>query len=112
MTRALRAEGFLVHRSRVQRLMQLMDLRFMAPGPHTSRKHPSHPIYPYLQRDLEVTRPNPVWATDITYIPFRKWFFYLIAIQDWYSRKILRCWLRPPRPVSLPALARSAPAAR
>ncbi|EQD40687.1 transposase, partial [mine drainage metagenome] len=58
MTRALRAAGFLVHRSRVQRLMKLMDIRSMAPGPHTSRKHPSHPIYPYLLRDREVTQPN------------------------------------------------------
>jgi putative transposase len=95
MTRALRAEGLLVHRSRVQRLMQLMNIRSMAPGPHTSRKHPSHPIYPYLLRDLEVTQPNQVWATDITYIPFRKGFFYLIAIQDWYSRKILSWRLSP-----------------
>jgi len=95
MTRALRAEGFLVHRSRVQRLMQVMDLHSMAPGPHTSRKHPSHPTYPYLLRDLEVNQPNQVWATDITYIPFRKGFFYLIAIQDWYSRKILSWRLSP-----------------
>ena len=95
MTRALRAEGLLVHRSRVQRLMQLMDICSMAPGPHTSRKHPSHPIYPYLLRDLEVTQPNQVWATDITYLPFRKGFFYLIAIQDWYSRKILSWRLSP-----------------
>ena len=95
MTRALRAEGLLVHRSRVQRLMQLMDICSMAPGPHTSRRHPSHPIYPYLLRDLDVTHPNQVWATDITYIPFRKGFFYLIAIQDWYSRKILSWRLSP-----------------
>jgi putative transposase len=67
----------------------------MAPGLHTSRKHPSHPIYPYLLRDREVTQPNEVWATDITYIPFRKRFFYLIAIQDWYSRKILSWRLSP-----------------
>ena len=60
MTRALRAEGLLVHRSRVQRLMQLMDIRSMAPGPPTSRNHPSHPSYPYLLRDREVTQPNEV----------------------------------------------------
>jgi len=95
MTRALRAAGFLVHLSRVQRLVQLMDIRSMAPGPHTSRKHPSHPIYPYLLRDREVTQPNEVWAADITYLPFRKGFFYLIAIQDWYSRKILSWRLSP-----------------
>ena len=95
MTRALRAAGFPVHRSRVQRLMQLMDLRSMAPGPHTSRKHPSHPIYPYLLRDREVTRPNEVWGTDITYLPSEKGFFYLIAIQDWYSRKILSWRMSP-----------------
>lgn len=95
MCRALRDEGLVAHRSRVQRLMQLMNIRSMAPGPHTSRKHPSHPIYPYLLRDRMVTRPNEVWAADITYIPFRKGFFYLIAIQDWYSRKILAWRLSP-----------------
>ena len=94
-TRALRAEGLLVHRSRVQRLLPLMDICSMAPGPPTSRRHPSHPIYPDLLRDLEVTQPNQVWATDITSIPFRKGFFYLIAIQDWDSRTILSWRLSP-----------------
>jgi len=100
MVRALRDKGLLVHRSRVQRLMRLMNIRSMAPGPHTSRRHPSHPIYPYLLRDRKFTRPNEVWATDITYIPFRKGFFYLIAIQDWYSRKILSWRLSPTLDIS------------
>ena len=100
MARALRDEGQAVHRSRVQRLMQRMHIRSMAPGPHTSRKHPSHPVYPYLLRDRTVTRPNEVWAADITYLPFRKGFFYLIAIQDWYSRKILAWRLSPTLDIS------------
>ncbi|EQD30429.1 transposase [mine drainage metagenome] len=62
--------------------MQVMGIWGVVPGPHTSKKHPTHPVYSYLLRDLPVTHPNQVWATDITYIPFAKGFFYLIAIID------------------------------
>jgi putative transposase len=81
--------GFAVNRKRIQRLMQAMSLQGMAPGPNTSRAHPQHPVYPYLLRGLEITRPNQVWSTDITYIRLLKGFVYLVAVMDWYSRKVL-----------------------
>jgi putative transposase len=81
--------GFAVNRKRIKRLMQVMGLQGMAPGPNTSRAHPQHPVYPYLLRGVEVTRPNQVWSTDITYIRLPKGFVYLVAVMDWYSRKVL-----------------------
>jgi len=81
--------GHHVNRKRVQRLMRVMGLEAMAPGPATSRPRKQDKKYPYLLRGLEVTRPNQVWATDITYIPLRHGFVYLVAIIDWYSRKVL-----------------------
>jgi putative transposase len=81
--------GFAVNRKRIQRLMKAMGLQGMAPGPNTSRAHPQHPVYPYLLRGLEVTQPNQVWSTDITYIRLPKGFVYLVAVMDWYSRKVL-----------------------
>jgi putative transposase len=85
----LRAEGNEVNRKRVQRLMRLMGLESIAPKPKTSEPHPEHPVYPYLLRNVEVSRPNQVWAADITYIPMRTGFLYLVAIMDWYSRRVL-----------------------
>jgi putative transposase len=61
----------------------------MAPGPHTSKPHPEHQVYPYLLRGLVIERPGQVWSTDITYIRLRQGFVYLVAIMDWYSRKVL-----------------------
>jgi len=61
----------------------------MAPGPNTSRPHPQHKVYPYLLRGVNVTRPNQVWSTDITYIRLAHGFAYLVAVIDWYSRKVL-----------------------
>lgn len=81
--------GFAVNRKRIQRLMQAMGLQGMAPGPNTSRAHPQQRVYPYLLRGLEITRPNQVWSTDITYIRLAKGFVYLVAVMDWYSRKVL-----------------------
>jgi len=83
------AVGYRVNRKRIQRLMQAMGLQGMAPGPNTSRAHPQHPVHPYLLRGVEVTRPNQVWSTDITYIRLAKGFVYLVAVMDWYSRKVL-----------------------
>ena len=57
--------------------------------PRTSQPHPRHKVYPYLLKDLEITRPNQVWCTDITYIPMRRGFLYLVAIMDWATRKVL-----------------------
>lgn len=83
------ALGRRINRKRIQRLMQAMGLQGMAPGPNTSRAHPQHPVYPYLLRGLEIIRPNQVWSTDITYIRLAKGFVYLVAVMDWYSRKVL-----------------------
>lgn len=81
--------GYAVNRKRVQRLMRHMGLAGMAPGPNTSKPHPQHQIYPYLLRGVEVSRPNQVWGTDITYIRLARGFAYLVAIMDWYSRRVL-----------------------
>lgn len=85
----LRNMGHDVNRKRVQRLMRILGLAGMAPGPSTSRPHPQHKVYPYLLRGLAVTKPNQVWSTDITYIRLARGFVYLVAIIDWYSRKVL-----------------------
>jgi putative transposase len=85
----LRAAGHVVNRKRVQRLMRGMGLAGMAPGPNTSKAHPQHKVYPYLLRGVPVTRPNQVWSTDITYVRLARGFAYLVAVIDWYSRKVL-----------------------
>lgn len=85
----LRKAGHKVNRKRVQRLMQLMGLQALVPGPHTSKPHPEHRIYPYLLGGIDVVRPNQVWAADITYIPLEHGWGYLVAIIDWHSRAIL-----------------------
>ena len=82
-------QGHAVNRKRVQRLMQILGLVGMAPGPNTSKKHPQNKIYPYLLRGLEINKPNQVWSTDITYVRLAHGFVYLVAIIDWYSRKVL-----------------------
>jgi putative transposase len=82
-------QGHVVNRKRVQRLMRILGLVAMAPGPNTSKKHPEHAVYPYLLRGLDIVRPNQVWSTDITYIRLAHGFVYLVAIIDWYSRKVL-----------------------
>jgi putative transposase len=89
MTDELVDAGLSVNRKRVQRLMRIMGLEGIAPGPSTSKPHPEHVKYPYLLRDLEVTRPDQVWATDITYLPLAHGYGYLVAIMDWYSRAVL-----------------------
>jgi len=89
MTVWLCVQGHAVNRKRVQRLMRILGLIAMAPGPNTSKKHPEHTVYPYLLRGLRVVRPNQVWSTDITYIRLAHGFVYLVAIIDWYSRKVL-----------------------
>jgi len=81
--------GHFINRKRIQRLMGILGLAGMAPGPNTSRPHPEHKIYPYLLRGLAVVRPNQVWSTDITYIRLERGFVYLAAVIDWYSRKVL-----------------------
>jgi putative transposase len=89
MTAMLRAEGVLVNRKRVQRLMRLMGIAALGPKPRTSKPAPGHRIYPYLLRDMAIERANHVWAADITYIPIGRGFLYLVAIIDWASRAVL-----------------------
>jgi len=81
--------GHDIKRRGVQTLMRAMGLAGMAPGPNTSRAHPEHKIYPYLLRGVPIVRPNQVWSTDITYIRLAQGFVYLVAIIDWYSRRVL-----------------------
>ena len=78
----LRNEGYKINRKRVQRLMKMLGLAGMAPGPNTSKPHPANMIYPYLLRGVDVTKPNQVWSTDITYILLPKGFMYLVAVID------------------------------
>ena len=81
--------GLRINRKRVQRLMRLMGIHALHPGARTTRPDRQHKIYPYLLRDLVVDRVNQVWCTDLTYIPMRKGFLYLVAVMDWHSRKVL-----------------------
>jgi putative transposase len=89
MTDWLRDLGWTVGENRVARLMRLMGLQAVVPGPHTSRPAPEHKVYPYLLRDLVIERPNQVWCADITYIPMLRGFLYLVAVMDWFSRYVL-----------------------
>ena len=86
MTRWLRRQGDMVSRKRVRRLMRLLGVHALYPRPRTSQPHPAHRIYPYLLRDLPITRPNHVWCTDVTDIPLRRGFLYLAVVMDWASR--------------------------
>jgi putative transposase len=85
----LKSQGQIVNRKRVRRLMQLMGLKAIYRRPQTSQPGPGNKIYPYLLKGLKITRPNQVWASDITYIPMQKGFLYLVVIMDWHSRYIL-----------------------
>ena len=89
MSAWLRRQGHAVNRKRVQRLMRFMGLQGAVPGPHTSRPHPAHTVYPYLIGHMQLGHSNLVWATDITYVPMPIGFLYLVAIIDWYSRYVL-----------------------
>lgn len=85
----LQRKGYPVNRKRVRRLMRLMGLKSVAPGPNTSKSSTHHKVYPYLLNGLEINRPGQVWCTDITYIRMPKGFVYLVAVMDWYSRRVL-----------------------
>jgi putative transposase len=89
MARHLRRQGHAVGRKRVRRLMATMGLAPIYQRPRTTVPHPAHRIYPYLLRDLVVDRPNQVWCADITYIPMRRGFLYLVAVMDWSTRRVL-----------------------
>jgi len=85
----LKLEGFKLCRQHVRTLMTKMGIHALYRGRNTSAPHPAHKIYPYLLKGLTIDRPNQCWATDITYIPMRRGFVYLIAIVDWATRKVL-----------------------
>ncbi len=82
-------EGQCINRKAVQRHMQEMGIVGIAPGPHTSRPHPTHPVYPYLLRHLTAAHPNHVWGIDITYIRLQAGWLYLVAVLDWYTRYVV-----------------------
>lgn len=89
ITALLKQSGFMINRKRIQKLMRIMGIEALYPKPKTTNHNKEHKIYPYLLRNLDIIKPNQVWAADITYIAMSKGFMYLIAIIDWYSRYIL-----------------------
>jgi putative transposase len=89
MTAYLRRQGYVVNSKRVRRLMQKIGLQAIYPKPRTSRAAQERKVYPYLLRGLEIHQPNFVWSADITYVPMRQGFMYLVAVIDWYSRYVL-----------------------
>lgn len=89
MTRYLKRQGYCVGRHRTRRLMKLMGVEAIYQKPNTSKPHQEHRRWPYLLREFAITKPNQVWCTDITYIPIKRGFLYLVAVMDWHSRKVL-----------------------
>ena len=89
MTNWLRELSWNVNDKRVARLMRVMGLQATLPGPHTSKPHPGHKVYPYLLKGLEIKAPNEVWCADITYVPLMGGYMFLVAIMDWCSRYVL-----------------------
>ena len=89
MTDWLRDHDCDVNYKRVARLMRIMRLQAITPGPHTSKPCPGHKIYPYLLRNVDITRVNQAWSTEVTYIPMKSGFLYLVAVIDWCSRYVL-----------------------
>jgi putative transposase len=89
MTTWLKEDGHHVNLKRVARLMRVMGLQAAMPGPHTSKPHPEHKIYPYLLHGMDISASNSVWSSDITYIPMARGFMYLVAVMDWFSRYVI-----------------------
>ncbi len=89
MAAVLRREGRAVNRKRAKRLMKVMGIEAIYQKPNTSKGHPDHKVYAYLLRGLTIGRPNQVWCADITYVPMAKGFVYLVAVMDWFSRRVL-----------------------
>jgi putative transposase len=85
----LRQQGYRINAKRLRRLMGIMDWQTLYRRPRTTKRHPAHPVYPYLLKDLRITRRNQVWAMDITYIPMQRGFLYLAAIIDVHTRYIV-----------------------
>ncbi len=91
----LKSEGYMVNRKRIRRLMREMGIEAIYPRKKLSQGHPEHLIFPYLLRDVCISGVNHVWSSDITYIPMRRGYLYLVAIMDWYSRYVLSWELSP-----------------
>lgn len=89
MTTCLKRQGYKVNRKRIRRLMEQLGLEAVYPKPNLSKGAKEHKKYPYLLRDVEITRRDQVWSTDITYIRLKQGFIYLVAVIDWYSRYVL-----------------------
>ncbi|MBT3446666.1 MAG: IS3 family transposase [Candidatus Thioglobus sp.] len=89
MTAWMVRQGYPVNEKRIARLMRIMGLQATVPGPHTSKPHPQHKVYPYLLRGMKIDNPNLVWSTDFTYIPMPYGNMYLAAVVDWHSRFVL-----------------------
>ena len=89
MARFMQRNNHKCGRHRVRRLMRKMRLVPIYQPPNTSKKHPQHKVWPYLLKNMVIDWPNQVWCADITYIPMRRGFLYLVAIMDWHSRKVL-----------------------
>ena len=89
MARHLRRAGHVVGRKRIRRLMAKMGLAAVYQRPRTTVPNPEHKIWPYMLRTMEIDRPNQVWCADITYIPMARGFVYLVAVMDWFSRRVL-----------------------
>lgn len=89
MKRYLNRQGHIVSRNRVRRLMRKMGLAAIYRKPKTTGRNKEHQVYPYLLRNLEINKSNQVWCSDITYILMKRGFTYLVAVKDWYSRKVL-----------------------
>jgi putative transposase len=92
MTATLRRQGLAINHKRVQRLMQQMGLQAIYPKPKTTQTVPGHQVYPYLLRDLVVTRPDQVWSADITYVPMAHGFMYLVAIPVYMGTGSAAMW--------------------
>jgi len=89
MTAYLRNQGYWVNPKRIDRLMGVMGLRALVPKKRMTRSNPDHKVYPYLLRNVPITRVDQVWSADITYVPMNRGFMYLVAILDWYSRYVI-----------------------
>src|ERR1700719_4317172 len=89
MVAVMQRDSLVVNRKRVRRLMRVMGIEAIYQKPNTSLAHPAHKVYPYLLRGLTIDRPNQVWCADITYIPMARGFVYLVAVMDWFSRRVL-----------------------
>jgi putative transposase len=91
----LRSDGVAIGREHVRTLMRRMGITAIYRRPKTTQRHRAHPVFPYLLRQLTITRPNQVWAADITYLPMARGFVYLVVIMDWASRKVLTWRVSP-----------------